>query len=82
MNRSVTARLLLGAILAAQVLSGAAAAEEPSKSEYTIPAELKPVWTWRDGYTDEETLCFRRAYTGEAGLLADDIGSYGARHLS
>ena len=67
MNRSVGAKLLLVASLVAAVLPGTALAEDESESEYTIPAELKPVWTWKDGYTDEDTLYFRRAYPGEAG---------------
>ena len=43
MSRSATAKLLLGAILVAQVLSGAAFAEEASRSDYTIPEEITPV---------------------------------------
>ena len=43
MNRRVTAKFLLGANLLATVLSGAAFTEKASKSDYTIPEELKPV---------------------------------------
>lgn len=76
--------LSIGVTLVFTILSEAAFAEAASKLDkaYTIPAALNPVWKWKDGYSEEETLYFRRAYTGEAGLAADDVGSYGARHLS
>ena len=82
MNRRRTAPLLLGALLAAAALSGGAVAEEASKSEYIIPAELKPVWTWQDGYSAEENQYFRRAYLPDSGVTANDIGSWAASRLS
>ena len=51
-------------------------------SGYSVPAELSPVWKWKDGYSDEETLYFRRAYTGAAAQTQDDVGSYAASHLT
>ena len=53
-----------------------------NESGYSVPAELSPVWKWKDGYSDEETIYYRRAYTGEAAQEAGDIGSYAVRHLS
>ena len=77
-------RKLILTLLVATGLSGAAFAEEGSKSqeEYAIPAELKPVWAWKSGYSAEETKYFRRAYTGEAAQLQDDIGLYASRNLT
>ena len=82
MNRKHILILLLGVILVSTVLSGAAFAQETSKSEYTIPAELKPVWTWKNGYTDKETQYFRRAYLPDSGVTANDIGSWAASRMS
>lgn len=84
MNSRISIPLLLGAILFSMVLSGASSSESASKSdkEYTIPADVNPVWTWKKGYSDEETIYYRRAYTGEAAQEAGDIGSYAARNLS
>lgn len=76
MNRKLTLTLLLGAILVAPVFSGAVFAEEASKSDYSIPAELKPVWTWKKGYSAEETQYFRQAYKPDSGITADDVGSW------
>ena len=84
MNSRISIPLLLGAILFSMVLSGASSSESASKSdkEYTIPADVNPVWKWKDGYSHEETIYYRRAYTGEAAQEAGDIGSYAARNLS
>ena len=82
MNMRITAKLLLSANLASAVLPGAALAAETAKSEYTIPAELKPVWTWQNGYTDEDSQYFRRAYLPDSGVIANDIGSWAASRMS
>ena len=82
MNRRLKVKSLLGAILVARFLSGAALAEEASKSDYAIPAELKPVWTWKNGYSAEEAQSFRRAYLPDSGVTANDIGSWAASRLS
>lgn len=47
-----------------------------SKSDYSIPAELKPVWTWKNGYSAAETMHNRLAYKPDSGITADDIGSW------
>ena len=61
-----------------------ASAQENQKqhSTYSIPAELKPVGTWKNGYSDEETQTFRRAYLPDSGVTANDIGSWAASRLS
>jgi hypothetical protein len=46
-NRRLLVAFLSGTFLFAPFFSGAAVAEEAAKSEYTIPAELKPVRTWK-----------------------------------
>ena len=53
-----------------------------SKSDYTIPAELKPVWTWKDGYSAAETRQFRQIYGPLSGVTADDVGSYAVTKYS
>ena len=82
MNRRLQAKSLLCTILVAQVLSAAAFAQEASTSDYAIPADLKPVWTWKDGYTAEEAQSFRRAYLPDSGVTANDVGSWAASRLS
>ena len=84
MKSRFTILLLTGTILVFTVFSGTVLAEEAVKSDtkYTIPAELSPVWKWKDGYSDEEILYFRRAYTGESAQLQDDIGFYASRNLA
>lgn len=77
MNRRATARLLLGTSLVTTVLSGAAFAEEASKSGYKIPAELTPVSKWANGFTAEE------AVTGsdDAAALVEGIEGVQAAYL-
>ena len=53
-----------------------------SKSDYTIPAELKPVWTWHDGYSAAEAKQFRQMYGPTSGVTADDVGSYAVSKYS
>ena len=53
-----------------------------SKSDYAIPEELKPVWTWKDGYSAEETRQFREMYGPSSAITADDVGSYASSRLS
>jgi CubicO group peptidase (beta-lactamase class C family) len=53
-----------------------------SKSGYTIPEELQPVWTWKDGYSATETQRFRQTYSPIAAVTADDVGSYSSSRFS
>jgi CubicO group peptidase (beta-lactamase class C family) len=53
-----------------------------SKSSYTIPEELQPVWTWKDGYSATETKQFRQKYEPAAAATADDVGSYSSSRFS
>ncbi len=53
-----------------------------SKSDYSIPEELLPVWTWRDGYSATETKRFRQEYSPLAAVTADDVGSYSSSRFS
>ena len=50
-------------------------------SDYSIPSELSPVWKWKNGYTAEETMYYRRAYNGEALTESGDVGVYATRNL-
>ena len=71
-------------ILVPTVWMGVAFGEDglKSQSDYALPPELKPVWTWGDGYSAEETQYFRRAYLPDSGVTANDIGSWAASRLS
>lgn len=51
-----------------------------SKSDYAIPETLRPVWTYGDGYTAEQTISFRDSITPLSGQTADDVGSYWVTH--
>ena len=82
MNRRCTVAFPLVATLLSTVLSVGAFAGESSNSDYAIPAELKPVSTWRDGYSAEESQHFRREYLPDSGVTANDIGSWAASRLS
>ena len=53
-----------------------------SKSDYTIPEELKPVWTYKDGYTAEQAIKFRNSITPVSGQTSDDVGSYWVTHYN
>ena len=50
--------------------------QRSSKSDYSIPEDLRPVGTWRGGYSAEESQSFRLAYGPESGQKADDVGSW------
>lgn len=52
---------------------------EKSKTETT---EYIPVWKFRNGYSAEETLYFRKSYTNSSAIKADDVGSYANLHVS
>lgn len=54
----------------------------PSKSGYTIPEELQPVWTWKDGYSATEIKRFRQIYNPTAAATADDAGNYSSSRFS
>ena len=55
---------------------------ETVKSDYTIPGFLKPVSTYKNGYTPEEIKEFRSNLTANSGTTADDVGSYMASSFS
>ncbi|MCU7846001.1 MAG: beta-lactamase family protein [Candidatus Thiodiazotropha sp. (ex Monitilora ramsayi)] len=53
-----------------------------SKSDYSIPSDLKPVWTWKNGYSAEESQHYRQAYQPDSGTNADDVGSWSVSRWS
>ena len=79
MNRRVTAKLLLGAVMVAAAYSGISAAEE---TDYAIPDELTPVSEWKNGFTDEQAKKFIEGYNAKSFVIGDDIGTYGFLNLS
>ena len=52
------------------------------KSDYSIPQELNAVWTYRDGYTSDQTYTFRNSISAISGQTSDDIGSYFFTHFN
>ena len=74
--------VLMTACFASQGNSVLAQENQKKESGYSVPSKLSPVWKWKNGYSDEETLYFRRAYTGEEAQKQNDVGSYAAIHLS
>lgn len=76
MNSRLIFIFLFGATLVFAVLYGTACTEEAFKSDYAIPPDLKPVWTWKGGYSAEESQYFRQAYGPDSGPTADDVGSW------
>jgi CubicO group peptidase (beta-lactamase class C family) len=53
-----------------------------SQESYTIPDHLTPLSTWRNGYSAEETLRFRREYADNTLTEGADDGAYAITHLS
>jgi CubicO group peptidase (beta-lactamase class C family) len=66
------------ALLASLCVSAPAAGQDA----YNIPPGLIPMWTWRDGYSAEESLRYRRAYDGGSLTEAGDVGAYAVVHIS
>lgn len=56
--------------------------EETRRSDYSIPDELSPVWTWKEGYSAQESQRFRQAYGPDSGTTADDVGSWAVSRWS
>lgn len=52
------------------------------QADYTIPEFLTPLSTWRDGYSLEETLRFRRGYADSTLTSGADDGAYAITHLT
>lgn len=55
---------------------------DTSKSNYSIPEELKPVWTWKDGYSARESQQYRKLNRADSLINADNVGNYSASRLS
>jgi hypothetical protein len=53
-----------------------------SQDDYTIPEHLTPLSTWRNGYSAQETLRFRREYGDSSLTEGADDGAYAITHLS
>jgi len=57
MNARITLSSLLAAISIVVIISRTVAQKaSESEREYTVPAELGPVWKWKSGYSAEETM--------------------------
>ena len=76
MRRRVTARLLIAAGLLAAALSGSVVAEDTSRTVYSVPAELTPVSTWKDGFTADEAKKFRKEYHAADFATGNDIAAF------
>ncbi len=53
-----------------------------AQEAYTIPDTLTPLSEWRNGYSADETLRFRRAYGDHTLTEGADDGAYAITHLS
>jgi CubicO group peptidase (beta-lactamase class C family) len=58
------------------------ATSSAGKSPYTVPEELKPMSTWRNGWSAEETRKYRREYNDNTLTGGEDDGAYAITHLS
>jgi len=54
----------------------------PPESTYTVPEELKPMSTWRDGWSAEGTREYRQEYNDNTMTGGEDDGAYPITHLS
>jgi hypothetical protein len=68
--------------VSALVLSFTMAAPAIAQTTYTIPDNLTPVSKWREGYSAEETLKYRREYGDDTLTEGADDGAYAITHLS
>jgi hypothetical protein len=64
------------------IISFAVAISVAAESTYTIPDELKPMSTWRNGWTAEETYKYRQEYNKNTLTGGEDDGAYAITHLS
>ncbi len=53
-----------------------------TESTYTVPKELKPMTTWRNGWSAEETRKYRLEYNDHTLTGGADDGAYAITHLS
>ena len=51
-------------------------------SSYTVPDQLKPMSTWRDGWSAAETRKYRQEYNDNTLTGGEDDGAYAITHLS
>lgn len=72
-----TLSILLGAMF---LVSGCIQQQVEQGEE--LKGELIPVTEFRNGYSAEETMRFRRAYNNSSATKADDVGSYASLKIS
>ena len=53
-----------------------------AESTYTVPGHLKPMTTWRNGWSAEETLKYRLEYNNNTLTGGEDDGAYAITHIS
>ena len=53
-----------------------------AESTYTVPGHLKPMSTWRNGWSAEETRKYRLEYNDNTLTDGEDDGAYAITHLS
>lgn len=58
------------------------AASFAAQSTYTVPEELKPVSTWKNGWSAKETRKYRLEYNDNTLTDGKDDGAYAITHLS
>ena len=53
-----------------------------AESTYTVPEYLKPMTTWRNGWSADETRKYRQEYNDNTMTGGEDDGAYAITHLS
>ena len=53
-----------------------------AESTYTVPGHLKPMTTWRNGWSAEETRKYRLEYNNNTLTDGEDDGAYAITHIS
>lgn len=53
-----------------------------AQSTYSVPEELKPMTTWRNGWSAKETRKYRQEYNDNTLTGGEDDGAYAITHLS
>ena len=68
--------------LIALVASLGAATMALAQDAYTIPADVSPVSEWKDGFTSEQAIAFRKGYQASDTFIGNDRSAFAFLNLS
>ena len=54
---------------------------QEKESGYSLPANLTPVWKWKNGFTAYQAKQFIKTYNAKSFVIGDDIGTYAYLNL-